>query len=248
VVKLLDEIRGREYLIRWTSNYSIRKRRFSWMDVKGQMFKDSCPSAAYDRHLRHEAESQRALDLQEALETFEVQKTEVIPARTIGLLHSVDDKLSYQSGRFISTGAYKGVNVIRQFKPYDRQTSDAYPGVEFETTAVAFDIYDKQDSLLDKNRESHRSGYMVLFRLGFAGEKFDGDTIGIGENARYGALVEDGCLRPLRLDTTKIKRHTEYSPSCLVSVVMLDDNDPGYSEVLDEVDRFLDQCGPKESE
>ena len=34
----------------------------------------------------------------------------------------------------------------------------------------------------------------------------------------------------------------------LVSVVMLDDNDPGYSEVLDEVDRFLDQCGPKESE
>lgn len=91
---------------------------------------------------------------------------------------------------------------------------------------------------------------MVLFRLGFAGEKFDGDTIGIGENARYGALVEDGCLRPLRLDTTKIKikRHTEYSPSCLVSVVMLDDNDPGYSEVLDEVDRFLDQCGPKESE
>ena len=99
------------------------------MDVKGQMFKDSCPSAAYDRQLRHEAESQRALDLQEALETFEVQKTEVIPARTIGLLHSVDDKLSYQSGRFISTGAYKGVNVIRQFKPYDRQTSDAYPGV-----------------------------------------------------------------------------------------------------------------------
>ena len=201
MVKLLDEIR--EYLICWTSNYSIRKCRFSWMDVKGQMFRDSYPSATYDRHLRHEAESQRALDLQEALETFEVQKTEVIPARTIGLLHSVDDKLSYQSGRFISTGAYKGVNVIRQFKPYDRQTSDAYPGVEFETTAVAFDIYDKQDSLLDKNMKSHQSGYMVLFRLGIAGEKLDEDTIGIGENARYGALVENGCLTPLRLDAVK---------------------------------------------
>ena len=201
MVKLLDEIR--EYLICWTSNYSIRKCRFSWMDVKGQMFRDSYPSATYDRHLRHEAESQRALDLQEALETFEVQKTEVIPARTIGLLHSVDDKLSYQSGRFISTGAYKGVNVLRQFKPYDRQTSDAYPGVEFETTAVAFDVYDKQDSLLDKNMKSHQSGYMVLFRLGIAGEKLDEDTIGIGENARYGALVENGCLTPLRLDAVK---------------------------------------------
>jgi hypothetical protein len=173
------------------------------MDVKGQMFRDSYPSATYDRHLRHEAESQRALDLQEALETFEVQKTEVIPARTIGLLYSVDDKLSYQSGRFISTGAYKGVNVLRQFKPYDRQTSDAYPGVEFETTAVAFDVYDKQDSLLDKNMKSYQSGYMVLFRLGIAGEKLDEDTIGIGENARYGALVENGCLTPLRLDAVK---------------------------------------------
>ena len=201
MVKLLDEIR--EYLICWTSNYSIRKCRFSWMDVKGQMFRDSYPSATYDRHLRHEAESQRALDLQEALETFEVQKTEVIPARTIGLLYSVDDKLSYQSGRFISTGADKGVNVLRQFKPYDRQTSDAYPGVEFETTAVAFDVYDKQDSLLDKNMKSHQSGYMVLFRLGIAGEKLDEDTIGIGENARYGALVENGCLTPLRLDAVK---------------------------------------------
>ena len=175
-----------------------------------------------------------------------MQKTEVIPARTIGLLHSVDDKLSYQSGRFISTGAYKGVNVLRQFKPYDRQTSDAYPGVEFETTAVAFDVYDKQDSLLDKNMKSHQSGYMVLFRLGLAGEKFDGDTIGIGENARYGALVENGRLTPLRLDT--IKGRIAPSLNWLVSVVMLDDNDPGYSEVLDEVDRFLDQCGSKESE
>ncbi len=216
------------------------------MDVKGQMFRDSYPSATYDRHLRHEAESQRALDLQEALETFEVQKTEIIPARITGLLHSVDDKLAYQSGRFISTGIYKGVNVIRQFKPYDRQTSDAYPGVEFETTAVAFDIYDKRDSLLDKDRESYRSGYMVLFRLGLAGEKFDGDTIGIGENARYGALVENGRLTPLRLDT--IKGRIAPSLNWLVSVVMLDDNDPGYSEVLDEVDRFLDQCGSKESE
>ena len=216
------------------------------MDVKGQMFRDSYPSATYDRHLRHEAESQRALDLQEALETFEVQKTEIIPARITGLLHSVDDKLAYQSGRFISTGIYKGVNVIRQFKPYDRQTSDAYPGVEFETTAVAFDIYDKRDSLLDKDRESYRSGYMVLFRLGLAGEKFDGDTIGIGENARYGALVENGRLTPLRLDT--IKGRIAPSLNWLVSVVMLDDNDPGYSEVLDEVDRFLDQCCSKESE
>ena len=216
------------------------------MDVKGQMFRDSYPSATYDRHLRHEAESQRALDLQEALETFEVQKTEIIPARITGLLHSVDDKLAYQSGRFISTGIYKGVKVIRQFKPYDRQTSDAYPGVEFETTAVAFDIYDKRDSLLDKDRESYRSGYMVLFRLGLAGEKFDGDTIGIGENARYGALVENGRLTPLRLDT--IKGRIAPSLNWLVSVVMLDDNDPGYSEVLDEVDRFLDQCGSKESE
>lgn len=216
------------------------------MDVKGQMFRDSYPSATYDRHLRHEAESQRALDLQEAHETFEVQKTEIIPARITGLLHSVDDKLAYQSGRFISTGIYKGVNVIRQFKPYDRQTSDAYPGVEFETTAVAFDIYDKRDSLLDKDRESYRSGYMVLFRLGLAGEKFDGDTIGIGENARYGALVENGRLTPLRLDT--IKGRIAPSLNWLVSVVMLDDNDPGYSEVLDEVDRFLDQCGSKESE
>lgn len=216
------------------------------MDVKGQMFRDSYPSATYDRHLRHEAESQRALDLQEALETFEVQKTEVIPARTIGLLHSVDDKLSYQSGRFISTGAYKGVNVLRQFKPYDRQTSDAYPGVEFETTAIAFDVYDKQDSLLDKNMKPHQSGYMVLFRLGLAGKKFDGDTIGIGENARYGALVENDRLTPLRLDT--IKGRIAPSLNWLVSVVVLDDNDPGYSEVLDEVDRFLDQCGSKESE
>ena len=188
------------------------------MDVKGQMFRDSYPSATYDRHLRHEAESQRALDLQEALETFEVQKTEVIPARTIGLLHSVDDKLSYQSGRFISTGAYKGVNVLRQFKPYDRQTSDAYPGVEFETTAVAFDVYDKQDSLLDKNMKSHQSGYMVLFRLGLAGEKFDGDTIGIGENARYGALVENGRLTPLRLNT--IKGRIAPSLNWLVSVML----------------------------
>ena len=74
------------------------------MDVKGQMFRDSYPSATYDRHLRHEAESQRALDLQEALETFEVQKTEIIPARITGLLHSVDDKLAYQSGRFYLYG------------------------------------------------------------------------------------------------------------------------------------------------
>ena len=87
---------------------------------------------------------------------------------------------------------------------------------------------------------------MVLFRLGIAGEKLDEDTIGIGENARYGALVENGCLTPLRLDA--VKGYTASSLNRLVSVVMLDDNDPGYSEVLDEVDRFLDQCGSKESE
>ena len=100
--------------------------------------------------------------------------------------------------------------------------------------------------MLDNNRKSHQSGYMVLFRLGIAGEKLDEDTIGIGENARYGALVENGCLTPLRLDA--VKGYTASSLNRLVSVVMLDDNDPGYSEVLDEVDRFLDKCGSKESE
>ena len=63
----------------------------------------------------------------------------------------------------------------------------------FVTQGITFELYDRQRDAYDEQNSPETDSHMklLLLRLGCAGEEPREDTIGIGTNARYGAIVEN---------------------------------------------------------
>lgn len=159
-------------------------------------------------------------------------------------------------------------NTIRYFEPYDVEPSEEYPDVNFVTQVITFDLYDQQRDAYDEQNSPETDSHMklLLFRLGCAGEEPREDTIGIGTNARYGAIVENDQLKPIHIDADVIREDAVAriargsaavkSPEATdtfvtllrrvaMDVVELNADDPMHVEVINEIDRFIEQCGPE---
>ena len=159
-------------------------------------------------------------------------------------------------------------NTIRYFEPYDVQPSEEYPDVNFVTQVITFDLYDQQRYVYGEQNSPETDSHMklLLFRLGCAGEEPSEDTIGIGTNARYGVIVENDQLKPIRIDTDVTRKDaiagivresaaaessetTDTAVMLLYKVAMdvveLSADDPMRAGVINEIDRFIEQCGPE---
>lgn len=237
------------------------------MDNASKMFRDSHPDTVYDQYLYlHETKKERAergKKLQQALSTY--------PSRGENV-----DKGSVRSDRNILNEALKNKfdvaisqafsNTIRYFEPYDVELSEEYPDEYFVTQVITFDLYDQQRDAYDEQNSPETDSHMklLLFRLGCAGEEPSEDTIGIGTNARYGVIVENDQLKPIRIDTdvtrkdaiAGIVRESAAAESSettgtavmllykvAMDVVELNADDPMHAEVINEIDRFIEQCG-----
>jgi len=221
------------------------------MDNASKMFRDSHPDTVYDQYLYlqevKEERAERGEKLQQALSTY--------PSRGENV-----DKGSMRSDRSMLNEVLKSrfnisisrafSNTIRYFKPYDVQPSEEY-------------AYGEQNS---PETDSHMK--LLLFRLGCAGEEPSEDTIGIGTNARYGVIVENDQLKPIRIDTDVTRKDaiagivresataessetTDTAVMLLYKVAMdvveLSADDPMRARalVINEIDRFIEQCGPE---
>ena len=239
------------------------------MDSKSKMFRESHPDTVYDQYLYlHETKEERAErgeKLQQALSTY--------PSRGENV-----DKGSMRSDRSMLNEVLKSrfnisisrafSNTIRYFEPYDVEPSEEYPDVNFVTQVITFDLYDQQRYAYGEQNSPETDSHMklLLFRLGCAGEEPSEDTIGIGTNARYGAIVENDQLKPIRIDADVIREDTVAriargsvavkSPEATdtfvtllrrvaMDVVELNADDPMHVEVINEIDRFIEQCGPE---
>ena len=236
------------------------------MDNASKMFRDSHPDTVYDQYLYlHETKEERAKrgkKLQQALSTY--------PSRGENV-----DKGSMRSDRSMLNEVLKSrfnisisrafSNTIRYFKPYDVQPSEEHPDVNFVTQVITFDLYDQQLYAYGEQNSPETDSHMklLLFRLGCAGEEPSEDTIGIGTNARYGVIVENDQLKPIRIDTdvtrkdaiAGIVRESAAAESSgttgtavmllykvAMDVVELGADDPMHAEVIDEIDRFIERC------
>lgn len=243
------------------------------MDDGKQIFKNSRPNQAYERWMSYETDKERYKKVTGAIQTYPHTEEVVEVTRLLGgVLPDISKteralSFNFNTKRYLSGSLNLDTNgLVRFFSPYDRSSpaTGEYVGAEFETTAVVFDIYDKRST----SESIEPSGYLMMFRLGFAGEEVTASKIGIGENAQYGAIIEKGSIRPIRIQTdvkeeetqSELRRRdsmtgeetvdaravsTRVSPA---KCYELSKNDDAYIEVLDEVDRFIEQCGPEKSE
>ena len=235
------------------------------MDSKSKMFRESHPDTVHSRysHEVNEEHIERGEKLQQALSAYPFRE-------------EIVDKGSVRSDRNILNEALKNKfdvaisqafsNTIRYFEPYDVELSEEYPDEYFVTQVITFDLYDQQRDAYDEQNSPETDSHMklLLFRLGCAGEETREDTIGIGTNARYGAIVENDQLKPIRIDADVIREDTVAriargsvavkSPEATdtfvtllrrvaMDVVELNADDPMHAEVINEIDRFIEQCG-----
>lgn len=234
------------------------------MDSKSKMFRESHPDTVHSRysHEVNEEHIERGEKLQQALSAYPFRE-------------EIVDKGSVRSDRNILNEALKNKfdvaisqafsNTIRYFEPYDVELSEEYPDEYFVTQVITFDLYDQQRDAYDEQNSPETDSHMklLLFRLGCAGEEPREDTIGIGTNARYGAIVENDQLKPIRIDADVIREDTvarivresaaaESSETTgtavmllykvAMDVVELGADDPMHAEVINEIDRFIERC------
>lgn len=239
------------------------------MDSNSKMFRESHPDTAHSRYSRevNEGCTERGKKLQRALSVYPfreeiVDKGSVRSDRNM-LNEALRNKFDVAISRAFS-------NTIRYFEPYDVQPSEEHSDEDFVTQVVTFDLYDRQRDVYDEQNSPEADSCMklLLFRLGCAAEQPREDTIGIGTNARYGAIVENDQLKPIRIDADVIREgivariargSVAVEPSettdtfmtllhrVAMDVVELNTDDPMHAEVINEIDRFIEQCGPETS-
>ena len=237
------------------------------MDNASKMFRDSHPDTVYDQYLYlHETKEERAErgeKLQQALSTYPSRGENVDKGSMRSDRSMLNEVLK---SRFTISISRAFSNTIRYFEPYDVEPSEEYPDVNFVTQVITFDLYDQQRYAYGEQNSPETDSHMklLLFRLGCAGEEPSEDTIGIGTNARYGAIVENDQLKPIRIDADVIREDTVAriargsvavkSPEATdtfvtllrrvaMDVVELNADDPMHAEVINEIDRFIEQCG-----
>lgn len=236
------------------------------MDDSKRIFKESNPDGVASRELSRELEEKRFSSAIEALEKYEYRQENLKSSSRMGsrLGHLSNAMREANLGEHLKTCVWQQDRKlwseeysIRYFRPFDRHAVEEYPGLEFETTPVAFDMY-------DSSQDGKVVGYVMLFRLGTVDEYVDTSTIGIGDNARYGAVIQNNQVQPIRIDTdaqtevpgSELRKHdlmtSEESVDARVissfssrmKITKLAKDDITYGEVIDEIDKFIERCGP----
>ena len=87
---------------------------------------------------------------------------------------------------------------IKLFAPHERAVSEQQPGVEFASSFIAMDMYRAYG--VDKSEGQEPLGQMLLLKLGHADEPLTAKNLQLGVNAVFGAYVEDGQIKPFRME------------------------------------------------
>lgn len=166
---------------------------------------------------------------------------------------------SLATGRSIGDGVLVDTSKAKIYEPFEKATSEDYPGIEFTTSVVAFDLYDHDL----RTESSEADNQLILFRLSSTEQPATASDLELGVNCVFGAIIQRGQIKPFMLKrapseqvVSRLERNdpTEESGKSTdaqvvqvnpnqkeINIVMLsgDEYEGLEQSVLDEINKFI---------
>lgn len=154
-----------------------------------------------------EAENRElASNLSEILQTPDAVEhiaVDSILADKDNLFSSLNNQLLLEKGRSLTYGSQQPPAEVKLFKPHEKTTSDQFPGVEFTTSVVGLDLFKAGFKFTEAPQPVSQ---MLLFKL-YHGETLEtAKDLQLDINCKFGATVQDGEIRPLKLEMASNER------------------------------------------
>ena len=237
------------------------------MGPGSQIFKESNPEDVASHSIEYQSMKEQAENLRIALGQPDESESIQLRASYGTELDGLDIDLRNNSGNLSRYSLFSdrikdGHGVLGYFTSHEDVEFDETPGVEYSTTAVSIKLYTR--SVGAKGVQPLKDSYIVLFRLGFKDEEINSSNLGIGENAKFGVVLDEmSNIIPIRVDKDvvekdilqKIERRDTVNDEEMITegqivtetkrmfrISQLDRSDDVviYHEILNELDEFLE--------
>jgi hypothetical protein len=164
-------------------------------------------------------------------------------------LDYLDLSLSMNTGKTGETIKSRGVSMdlkaeAKLFQPHDKAASEQYPGVEFTTSVIGFDLEHRyKNPHLEhtyKNPHDKKTGQLLLFKLDDVDTKMTAKDLEFGTNCRFGAFIREGKVQPFAIEMIEDEVDGERER---MQLNYLDPEQDGeeHTAVRDEIRTFLQQ-------
>ncbi len=239
------------------------------MGPGSEMFKRSNPKAVQEGFLDHQEAKdmgKRCRALNEALETYPCHKMKLDPSRDGDIV---------DLGRALKSDLSEELDIpshslrVKVFADYDIRVGegdhsgeDEGLGLEYATKVIEIPLCFQPKENATSPIYNITPSKLVLFRLGYKDEvvKRAAGLLGIGENASVGAIMNRGTIYPVVITRSpeeevdksgpvdeEQRDEPSYEPKTPMRAIVLDKNNPLHDEVFNEINKFVEQCAPKET-
>jgi hypothetical protein len=186
--------------------------------------------------------TRQVLEHPDAIEQSEINHS----ASEKNFLDYLDMSLSMNTGKTGETIKSRGASLdlkakAKLFEPHDKTKSEQYPGVEFTTSVIGFDLEHRYKNFHDYKEPHDRvTGQLLLFKLDDVDTKMTAKDLELGTNCRFGAFIREGKVQPFAIEMTEDEVEGERER---MQLNYLDPEQDGeeHTAVRDEIRTFLQQ-------
>lgn len=91
---------------------------------------------------------------------------------------------------------FRSTSKAKIYDSFEVATSEDYPGIEFATSVVAFDLYDYES----RSESDETDKQLILFRLSSTEQQATAFDLELGVNCVFGAIIQNGQIKPFMLE------------------------------------------------